>query len=203
MIVEVILGQVGEARRDQVHAIQPPLVDAVGGGFQRQMGDTLAGQLGQQPRDVGGIGRGEAGRGQLLGAGAHAQGAHAGAAAAQALEDLAAEDGDRGLAVGAGDGDAGLGLEAIEGPRGQGVGPAQVRGVHYRRGQPGDVVRRQHRGGAGLEGGGNEAAAVAPGARQGHEQEARPDLAAVGGDARDLGVRGQVALQKVGKPGHH
>ncbi len=42
------------------------------------MGDAAAGELGQQLGDIGGVGRGQARRGDLLVAGADAQGAHAG-----------------------------------------------------------------------------------------------------------------------------
>ncbi len=183
VVVEVVLGQVGEARGDDVHAVQPPLIDAVRGGFQRQVGDALGGQLGEETRDVGGVGGGEAGRGQLIVAGAHAERTHAGALAAQAFEDLATEHGHRGLAVGARDGHAGPGLGAVEGPRRQGIGAAQVGGMHHRGGEIGHVIGGKDRGGSGLERGGDEAAAVGPGSGQGHEQEAALDLAAVGGDA--------------------
>ena len=87
-------------------------------------------------------------------------------------------------------------LRAPEGGGGQGVGAAQVAGVRPPgRGQARDVAgrpaRRRRPAATAL---GDEAAAVDLGARQGGEQEARAHLAAVGGDAGDLRIDGQVAL---------
>ncbi len=138
----MVLAEVGEAGRDQPHAVQPPLVDPVRRGLQRQVRDTASGEVGEQRRDIGGIWRGQSGRGDLLLARADAESAHAGGVATQALEDLAAEHRHRGLSVGAGDSDADAGLDRIERPRGQGVGAAQVAGVRHGHGQALDVIRR-------------------------------------------------------------
>ena len=59
------------------------------------------------------------------------------------------------------------------------------------------IAAGEHGGGAQLHGARREAAAIHLGARQRGEQPARPHLAAVGGDALDHRVDGEVALQQV------
>ena len=56
-------------------------------------------------------------------------------------------------------------------------------------GGPGGAFRRQHGGRTALHRVGNEAAAIGGGARQGHEQIAGGDRAAVGGEAGDRQLR--------------
>ncbi len=50
VIVQVVLGEVGEAGGRQAHAVQAPLVDAVRRGLDRQVGDALGGQTGPSSR---------------------------------------------------------------------------------------------------------------------------------------------------------
>ena len=204
VIVEVILGQVGEGGGLQSDPIQPALVDAVGRGLQRDVGHVLTGQFGHQAGGLGGVGAGQAGAGQGVGLVAllthDAQGAHAGGLMPDAGPQLAAEGGDRGLAVGAGHGHAGLGLGAVEAPRGDGVGAAHIAGRDQDRGCGfGRVGGGQDGDGALGQGLGNEGAAVGGRSRQGDEQGAGRDLAAVGGDAGDDGIGGHVAAQQVGQ----
>ena len=45
VIIQVVLRQVGEARRLQAHAFKPALVEAVGRGLHRGMGDAGGGGL--------------------------------------------------------------------------------------------------------------------------------------------------------------
>ena len=206
VIVQVILGEVQEACGLEGHAVQPALVDAVGRGLQGQVGDAHAGQLRQKLGHVPGVRRGQAGRRQLhiqvRPRGQDAERPHAGGAAPGAGEDLAAEGGDRGLAVGTRDRHAHRRLRAPEAGGGQGVGPAGIGDLQDRNLQPVNGRSGEDGGCAGLDGLGGEGRAVGLGAWQGGEQEAGLDLAAVSGDAGDLGILVQVAGQQGGQTGH-
>ena len=132
MVVQVILGQVQEGRRGEAHAVQPPLVDAMGRGLQRQVRHPPVRKVGEQSGDIAGIRRRQAGRrqGAVLPARTgdkEPQSAHAGGQSARRRRDLPAETGDGGLAVGPGDGHNHLRLPAVKGGSGQGVGPTGIR----------------------------------------------------------------------------
>ena len=45
VIVEMVARQIGEGAGREAHAVEPVLVEAVRGGFQREMGDAAAGEL--------------------------------------------------------------------------------------------------------------------------------------------------------------
>ncbi len=90
MVVEVVLAEVGEAGGGEMKAVQPPLVEAMGRGLDRQVGDTALHEPGGQAGDVAGVGRGQAGRRQRLAVQLQAEGAEAGGLAPQPGEDLAA-----------------------------------------------------------------------------------------------------------------
>ena len=140
VIVQVILRQVQERRRRQGHAVQPPLIHPVRGRLHADVRHARRRQLRHQLGDIGGVRRGQARRGPLFirraGArNADAQGAHAGRGMAGVGEDLPAEAGHRGLAVGACHSDHHGRLRAMEGGCSQGVGPARIGGRDGRRGQ--------------------------------------------------------------------
>ena len=59
MIVEMVARQIGEGAGGDAHAVEPVLVEAVRGGFQRQMRDALARQLVERAMQFDRIGRGE------------------------------------------------------------------------------------------------------------------------------------------------
>ena len=200
VIVEVVLGQVEEAGGGQAHAVEPALVEAVRGGFQRQVGDAALGQVGQQRRDVAASGVVRPGGVSCSSPALDAERAHAGGGVAAGGENLPAEGGHRGLAVGAGDRDARLGLRALEGRGRQSIGAARiVDAVTTGAATSADLLAGQDGGGARGQRLRNEAAAVGLGARQGGEQLAGPHLAAVGGDAGDQRVDGQVAAHEIGE----
>ncbi len=207
MIVEVVLGQVEETGGGQGHGVQTPLVDAVRRRLHAEVRHASAGEVGEVGRDIGGVRSGQARRQQLLAARVraerHAERAHARGSVAQAVEDLPAEGGDGGLAVGAGDGDHRARLSAVEGAGGQGVGAANVPGRGDGNGQFGVSFARQDGGGAGVDRRPDEGPSVDLGPRQGGEQIARPDLPAVGGDARDDRVDVEVGAEQRGKAGAH
>ena len=48
VVVEVVAGEVGEARRREPHAVEPALVEPVAGCLHRRMGDALVGEVGEQ-----------------------------------------------------------------------------------------------------------------------------------------------------------
>ena len=54
----MVAGDVGEARRRQVHAVEPALVEPVARGLHRRVGHALVGELGQQPVQRDRLGRG-------------------------------------------------------------------------------------------------------------------------------------------------
>ena len=113
VIIHVVAGDVGEAAGRDLHAIETELVEAMAGGFQRQMVDAVLLQLRQQAVDFDRIRRGVLER-DLAVRRHDADGAEAGGRHAQRGPDLAHEGDDGGFALGAGDGGDGLGLGAEE-----------------------------------------------------------------------------------------
>ncbi len=87
VIVEVIAREIGESRRRNIHAVQPELVEAVAGGFQRQMIDAVLFQLRENAMDFHRIRRGVLER-DLSGRRDHADGTKARAVFAERRPDL-------------------------------------------------------------------------------------------------------------------
>ncbi len=205
----MVLGQVGETGRRQADAVETALVDTVARRFHAQMGDAAFGEPRQILRQVAGVGRGQAGAADSRFAavrhrGDDAQRAHAGGVMAQLGENLAAEGGDRGLAIGTGDRNADLGLGAIERLGGQGIGAADVGDLDQQAVDAAQVftqiiVGRQHRRRALGQGLGDVVAAVIARPGQSTEQRALADLAAVGRDAGDHRVLVEVPPEKIGQ----
>ncbi len=109
VIIKMIARQVGKGAGGDAHAVEPVLVEAVRGGFERQMGDALAGQLIEHAVQFDRIGRGE--RAVFFSPRRDdADGADAGGGKPERGPDLPREGGDRGLAAGAGDRRDGAGL---------------------------------------------------------------------------------------------
>jgi hypothetical protein len=190
VIVEMIATEIGEGGSLQLNAVEPVLVEAVRGGLEGEVRDTLGRQLGQGPMQGDGVGRREAAVDAAVGLD-EANGAERGRLAAETGEDLAGEVRDRGLAAGAGDGDDGFGLGRVEARRHQRQLSARLRHC-----QDSHAVRHAHlsprldEDGSGAPGDrlGHEAHAVHLGSGNGDEQPPRAHLAAVGGDAGDLRV---------------
>ncbi len=174
MIVEVVLGQIEEAGGGEAHAVEPALVDAMRRGLQRQMGDAAVRQPSEQLGDIGGVGRGQARRSQLFITGANPERSHAGRGVAGGGEDLPAEGGDRGLAIGAGHRDAHARLTTVEGRGGQGIGAARIGDPNHRHAESWHVLAGEDRGRPRRHGLGHEALAVGLRSRQGGEQKSRP-----------------------------
>ena len=59
MIVEMVARQIGEGAGGDAHAVEPVLVEAVRGRFERQMRDALAGELVERAMQLDRIGRGQ------------------------------------------------------------------------------------------------------------------------------------------------
>ena len=57
MIVEVVAAEIGEGRRLEPHAVEPMLVEAVRGRFEREVRHALGRELGQRLVQRHGIGR--------------------------------------------------------------------------------------------------------------------------------------------------
>ena len=109
VIIQMVAGDIGEGAGRDPHAVEPVLVEAVAGRFERQMRHAVARQLVQRAMQLDRIGRGV--RAVCLARGRHhADRAEAGGRHAERRPDLAQEGGDRGFAVGAGDGGDGVGL---------------------------------------------------------------------------------------------
>ena len=68
VIIEMVARQIGEGAGGDAHAVEPVLVEAVRGGFQRQMGDALAGKLVERAVQFDRIGRGQRAVGLALAA---------------------------------------------------------------------------------------------------------------------------------------
>ena len=88
VVVEMVLGQVGEAGRGESHAVEPALVEAVARGLHRQMVDALARQGRQILVKRHRVGRGQAGVARQARRD-DAERAEAGGLAARASPDLA------------------------------------------------------------------------------------------------------------------
>ena len=214
VVVQVVARQIGEAGGGELHAIQAELRQPVRGGLQRRVRHTVARQRSQRFGNGNRVGRGERGT-----AGNGAPTVHGGSDDAERAEagrlvpdgeDLAQEVDGAGLAVGAGDGERGRRLRAgmDRGELRQPPARFAILDQRARRhaGRPFRARRRQHGGGATRHRLGNEAAAVLGGPGQCCEQEAGADLAAVGGDARQV-HRGRVmparVAGRVGEPYEH
>ena len=109
----MIAGEIGEGGGSEVHAVDAMLLKPMARGLEREMGDTVLRQLGEDPMQLDRIGRSVIEGSCALGS-HDADRAEARGAEALALPKLADEGGDRSLAVGAGDGDHGRGLAAEE-----------------------------------------------------------------------------------------
>ena len=59
MIVEMIARQIGEGRRRDAHAVEPVLIEAVRGRFDRKMRDAFAGERIERAMQLDRIGRGQ------------------------------------------------------------------------------------------------------------------------------------------------
>ena len=188
----MVLREVGEPRRLQVQTVDPPLIKAVGRGLEGKVGHAPTDQIRRHAGHGFGVRGGEARTGQRFAFQLKSKRAETGRAAPQAAEDLAAEGGDRGLAVSAGDRHDDFGLRAPEATGGEGVGSADIHGADQRRAHEhprlSAVVIGQHRAGALFQRHGDEAASIRGGSRQRRKQIARPNLAAVGGHARNQRV---------------
>jgi len=200
VIVEVILGEIEEGGGGEAHAVQAPLVNAVRGGFDGEVGDAEIGELRQALSDHSGVRRGETRRRQLYLPGRNPQRPHARRGPPHRGENLPAEGRHRGLAVGASDRDDDLGLPAVESGGGQGIGAARIVSLNDRRA---DIVDRLAL-----------STAAAPPARA-SETKRRPSSVdpgkaakrkprlhtpAVGRHAGDHRVDSQVALDEIGEP---
>ena len=130
VVVEMIVAEVEERARRQPHAIEPPLVKAVAGGFHRQMLDAVLRQLRQHGVQRHRVGRGEAVGGRAVGAD-EAKRAEIGGLQTQPGPDLAHEIGRGRLAACSGDGDDGLRLVAIKSGRHLGQGEARIARAHH------------------------------------------------------------------------
>ena len=189
VIIEVVLGEIGETGGVEAHAVQAALVKTVRGGLNRGVGDTGLGSVGQHGVQGDRVGRG-VGTGRLPRA-LDPGGADVDRGMAQLHPDLAAEGRGRGFAVGAGDSYHGGGLVAE--PQGCGAGEGLARVLRHHKGCGGCREARGGEAGADSvgqdgcgtvgEGGGNIGRAMAGSAGQGCEQEARADRAAVSGEA--------------------
>jgi hypothetical protein len=125
VVIEVVAGQIGERARGEAHAVEPLLVETVGGGLHGEMGDAARGEpveelvqrdrvrRGQRPVD-GELARHDAERPDR------------GGFEPKRLPDLAHEGDDRGLSAGAGDRDDGLGLARVKASGGVSEGGAGV-----------------------------------------------------------------------------
>ena len=118
MIVEMVARQIGEGAGSDTDTIEPMLIEAVRGCFQRKMRDALAGQLVERAVQVDRIGRGQ--RAIVFTFGRHdADRADACGRMPERTPDLAGECGNRRLAAGAGDSGDGLRLAREDFCRGQ------------------------------------------------------------------------------------
>jgi hypothetical protein len=198
VVVEVVVAEIGEARRRQAYPVEAALLDAVRRGFHRQFGHAVAGE------PVEGLVQGDrvGGRQRAVGrarGGDDAERAEARRLPAETAEDLAHEVGDRGLAAGAGDRDDGAGLARMQPGGGGGERDARVRHrqVGDRIGQVGRTrAFGHHRDRAGRRRLGGEQPAVGGGAGHRQEHEAGLDLAAVGGEAGHGKAGGSTGLRK-------
>ncbi len=207
VVVEMVARQIGEGRRAELEAVEAELVEAVARRLERDMVDAAPREHLQLAVQRDRVGRGE--RARMLEIGADdADGTEAHGASAETLPDLAREDRDRGLAVGAGDGDQHLRLRRVE-ARCHARETASRVGIeddaHWRRAlrQRGDArgVVGEHGDGAARHRVVDEAAAVDAAAGQRREQEAGPNVARIGGQAADVGIarrrEGERALSAV------
>ena len=195
VIIEMVAREVGEGAGGDAHAVEPVLVEAVRGRFERQMRDALARQRIERAVQLDRIGRGQ--RAVFFPSWRdHADGADAGGWQAERGPDLPREGGDRGLAAGAGDGGDCCGLAREKARRGQCERAARIGDLHE-----GDIVGQPVRA---LLGGDRRRArrdrllgemrAVGLGPGDGDEQKAGFDLAAVGGNAGEV-ERGEARLE--------
>ena len=113
VVVEMVAGDVGEAAGRDLHAVEAELVEAVAGGFEREVLDAVLLELRQQAVDFDRIGRGVAER-NLAVRRDDADSAQARGRLTERGPDLADEGDDGGFALGAGDGGDGLRLRAEE-----------------------------------------------------------------------------------------
>ena len=128
MIVEMVAREIGEAAGRDAHAVEPVLVEAVRGGFQRQMGHALARQL-RRACDAARPDRASsASRRPRASASTTPTVPMLAACVAERCPDLPREGRDRGLAAGAGDGGDRRGLARIESARRR----ARARGARCR-----------------------------------------------------------------------
>ena len=185
----MVAAEIGEARRHQRHRVKARLVEAVAGGLHRHVAhpgldkfrqmavqrNRLWCRVPERPLEVRPV---------------DAQGADAGGPVAQALPDLAGEPDDRGLAIGAGDRHRRLRPLWIEPGRQLGQGPARVLVDDHGYAAAGEfgAGRGENRGGAARDGIADKVGAVRAVAHQSGEQKARLDLAAVRGEAQDIGL---------------
>ena len=186
VIVEMIAGDVGEARHRDAHAVEPVLVESMRGRFEREMSDAGIGEARERRVQFDGIGRGERAV-PLLRRRHEPDRSDARGGEAERRPDLPGEGGDRGLSAGAGDGGDDCGL-----PREEFRRRKRERAAHIGRQHQRDIVGqgrgrsalREDRDRAGCERGGNVAQSVGLAARHRREQEAGLDRAAVGANAR-------------------
>ena len=193
MVVEMVLGQVGERGRGHLDGVHAALVEAVARRLDRQVVDAGRGDPGKGLVQGDRVGRGmrKAAPDPLADDAERAEG---GGAPPAPQPDLAGEIGHRGLSAGAGHSDDDARLGAVEPRRQLGETPARVIGGDQRDSGHGE---RDIGAGAGAGENGNGAAgqrvgdergAVGPAAAQGGEQIARPHGARIGGETEDLDV---------------
>lgn len=178
VIVEMVLGEVGEGAHGHADPVHAVLLEPVAGGLHCQMGHALPGQRVEGPVQGNGVGRGVP-RHLARRAAGHAQRTETGGVMPGRRPDLAQEFHGGALAVGTGDGDDMPGLARMEARR-----ELRQHGGRLVGHEDGDVdpldsdVGQDHRGAPG-DRLGNEVAPVGRHARQGGEKETRLDLAAV------------------------
>ena len=183
VIIEVVARQVGEGAGGEPHPVEPLLIEAVRGGFKREMGDADAGEfverlvqrdrIGRRQRAVDfERARDDAERAERSG---FATGRH---------PDLPSESGDGSLAAGAGDGDDAIGLARIEARRGLGERRARVDDLDEGRAACRRALADDDRRALG-ERVGDKGEAVLFGPGEGEKGVAGPHLAAVGGQPAD------------------
>ena len=142
VIVHVVAGQIGESAGGEPHAIEPLLVEAMRGGFDREVGDALSRQAGREARAARSGPAWSAIHKRVSGRDTTPM-VPIEAASAPGLPDLANEGGDRSLSAGAGHRDDRFRLARIEArggvsERSAGVGDLNEGGVRGLRPTLGD-----------------------------------------------------------------
>ena len=186
MIIQMVAREVGEPSGGEFQTIEPALLDAVGGSFQRGIGDAAGRQHGKGVCQGYGVGRGQAvgGRQPFRD---QPQRAERRGFAARSREELAQEIDRTGLAVGAGHGGDALGHSAcqLDGELRQflarGGHADQLAGRHA--GWPNRALRRQHGDRAARYGLGDITPTIRLGAGECREHETWLDCPAVRGDS--------------------